>query len=88
MTATPKTGATVEVRNKHFLRGAIQDSGLTHRELETRTGVDDTTISLLVNGRRNRLARDKAEAFCQALGVPLDLLFRFDIADATPASAS
>lgn len=78
----------MEVRNRHFLKGAIEDSGLTHRELEARTGVDDTTISLLVNGRRNRLVQDKAEAFCRELGVPLSLLFRFDIADATDAPAT
>lgn len=60
-------------------------AGKSYRALEGATGVDDTTISLLVTGRRKGLPDDKAERLCQELGVDLQLLFEIDVLDDSTA---
>lgn len=71
----------MRLRNPSLLRGAIEISAKSYRALEEATGVDDTTISLLVAGRRRGLSDDKAERLCRELGVDLQLLFQIDALD-------
>lgn len=75
----------MRLRSAEFFRTTLAHAGKSYRELEALTGVDDSTISLLATGRRDRLPQDKAERLCAELGIDVQLLFASDMSDVTTA---
>ena len=57
------------------LRRAVERAGLTQREVARRSGLEEATVSDLLNGKTRRPAFDSVERVVKAIGTSFSELF-------------
>jgi plasmid maintenance system antidote protein VapI len=78
MTTEAKDTPGVDAKNLDVLRGVVLATGRTRRELAAEIGIDHSTLTNILKGRRGTSAMT-ARRICHTLGVASHLFF--DIED-------
>lgn len=69
----------VQIISRVTLKALMEHKDLTIRKLETKSGVNRSTIGHLVSGLRTTCLSANAKAIARALDVPTDALFRIQV---------